>query len=108
MAREIIVVYQDCVLCGVKGRAKIAQLAQKGVKLRKVGFSTEEGKDLIREAVLYRGIRTMPFYVEGDVYTSSLSELLNEKPKKVTKTAKKSRKTKTIKNRSQDGNDSEA
>jgi len=106
--REIVVVYQDCVLCGVKGRAKIAEMAQNGIHLRKVGFSTEEGKDLIREAVLYRGIKTMPFYVEGDKYTSSLKELLAE-PKKVVKATKKTKKAKNIKKRSQkDGDDSEA
>jgi hypothetical protein len=49
--KEIIAVYQDCVLCGVKGKQKIEEYAEKGIAIRKVGFTTPEGQELCAKAV---------------------------------------------------------
>lgn len=91
MSKEIIAVYQDCVLCGVKGRRKIADLAAEGVNIRKVSFITEEGRELCAEAIA-KGIGGMPFYVcEGD-FATKIEALVNsaqKKKKKVTKKATK-------------------
>lgn len=107
--RHITVVFQDCYLCGDKGRAKAQILAKKGIILRKVGFSTAEGGDLIHEAVFKHQIRSMPFYVEGDKFAQTLEELL-EKPTvkenltaEVVKTPKKKRKTTKKVKESEDG-----
>lgn len=86
--REIIAVFQDCVLCGGEGRQKIAEYAKRGIIIRKVGFTTEEGKDLINKAVLEHKIGSMPFYVEGDNFATTLKELLAKKTKKTTKKVK--------------------
>lgn len=92
--REIIAVFQDCVLCGVKGRKTIAEYAEKGVSIRKVGFTTEEGGRLIHEAVMEHGIGSLPFYVAGGKFSSSLEELIKESqerkaPKKKSNKSKK-------------------
>ena len=88
--KQIIAVYQDCVLCGVLGRKKLAEYNRKGIIIRKVGFTTEEGKDLIREAVFEHKIRSMPFFVYKDQFSTNIDELLAKKPKKTTKKVKES------------------
>ena len=81
MAKEIIAVFQDCVLCGVKGRKKIAEYAKKGIIIRKVGFTTEEGKDLIHKAVFEHHIGQMPFYTDGVIFTTNLQALVENRIK---------------------------
>ena len=98
MLREIIAVFQDCVMCGDKGRKKALNLAKDGVFIRKVSFVSPEGKELCRQAVFDHGIRTMPFYVDGDKFATSLDELLGNNEKKPAKTTKKKAK-KTTKNK---------
>lgn len=95
--REITAVFQDCVLCGSRGRKKIAEYANKGIMIRKAGFTTEEGKDLIHKAVFEHGIGSMPFYVEGERFSTDLDKLIKcssevkDVPKN-TKSTKKSQK----------------
>ena len=91
MAKEIIAVFQDCVLCGARGRQKIADLAAEGVIIRKVGFTTEEGGKLCAEAVR-KGIGSMPFYVDGDDFATNIEALITKKP------ANKQKKTQKIAN----------
>lgn len=89
--KEIIAVYQDCVLCGSKGRKKAAEYAKKGIAIRKVGFSTEEGKELIHKAVFEHKIGYMPFYTDGERFAAAIDELLDipKEPKIVKKVRKK-------------------
>lgn len=96
MAREIIAVYQDCVLCGVKGRRKIAAYAEKGFIIRKVGFTTEEGRELCYQAI-QRGIGYMPFYVSDDEFAASIDALIPKKPKTAKKLQKKANLAKNTK-----------
>jgi hypothetical protein len=91
MAKEIIAVYQDCVLCGDKGRQKIVELAHKGINIRKVSFVSDEGRELCHKAVFTHGIESMPFYTDGELFAVSLESFI-EKPAK--KTAKKTKKVK--------------
>lgn len=105
MAIEIIAVYQDCVLCGVKGRQKVAEYAAKGVNIRKVSFITDEGRELCAKAVK-KGIGSMPFYVREGNFTTDIEALITQKPANKTKktqkiansTAKKQIKAKETKN----------
>lgn len=95
MSKEIIAVFQDCVLCGDKGRKKVVELAKKGITIRKVGFTTFEGKELIHKAVFEHKIGTMPFFTDGEKFATTIDELLkkDEKPaKSVKKTSKKATK----------------
>lgn len=92
--KEITVVYQDCVLCGAKGRQIIADYAEKGIVLRKVGFTTPEGRDLCLKAVNL-GIKCMPFYTNGKAIASSIEGVLSsELDKKPTTKNKNTRKEK--------------
>ena len=91
MGREVIAVYQDCVLCGTHGRQKVAELAQKGIAVRKVGFTTPEGKELIHKAIFEHKIGSMPFYTDGEKFSISLEDF-TEKPAKNVKKTKKTEK----------------
>ena len=81
MAKEIICVYQDCPLCCDRGKKLKKLLLDKKLNVRKVSFASEEGKNLIHEAVFNHGIGTMPFFTDGAKFVTSLEELL-AKPKK--------------------------
>ena len=90
---EIIAVYQDCVLCGVKGKQTIAEYAEKGITLRKVSFISEEGRELCAKAVSL-GIGGMPFYTDGKVFATTIDSVLNSetKPAKKNKQPRKEKK----------------
>lgn len=96
MAKEIIAVYQDCVLCGSNGRQTISEYAKRGIMIRKVGFTTNEGKELIHEAVFNHGIGQMPFFTDGKRFAQTLSELIDAGVTK--KTRKKSKKDEELDN----------
>lgn len=93
MAKEIIAVYQDCVLCGDKGRKKTAEFASKGILIRKVGFTTDEGKELIHEAVFEHKIGSMPFFTDGEKFSTSIDDFAPASSQSVEKPAKKSAKS---------------
>lgn len=99
MSKEIVAVYQDCVLCGDKGRKKIADFAMKGINIRKVGFATPEGRDLCYKA-LSLGVESMPFFTDGDIYATSIEAViagnLDKKPAKKNKKEKRGKKNGTI------------
>lgn len=89
MTKEVVCVYQDCPLCGNKGKVVIKIATEKGVGIRKVSFASDEGKDLIHEALSEHGIGTMPFYVMDGRFSTQIDEVLKEpepakKPKRKT------------------------
>jgi hypothetical protein len=92
MTKKVFAVFQDCVLCGDKGRKKIAEFALKGVEIEKVGFTTELGSELCYQA-LKAGIGQMPFYTDGERFSVDLNSFLEDKTvKKVRKNKKKGNK----------------
>lgn len=92
MAREIIAVFQDCVLCGVKGRKKIAEYAAKGFNIRKVGFTTDEGRELCYQAV-QKGIGQMPFYVSEGQFSTNIQTFTSDNTPKAPKPSKSAKKS---------------
>lgn len=88
--KEVTVVYQDCALCGAKGRQTIAEYVKRGIELRKVSFISDEGRKLCAEAVK-RGIGSMPIYVCNGAFSPTLDGLFNENKEK-RKAASKSKK----------------
>lgn len=80
--KKITVVYQDCPLCGDRGKALKKVVAEKGVRLHKVSFASDEGRELINEAVFEKGIKTMPFFTDGKDFTTDIKELLTRKKTK--------------------------
>lgn len=81
MAKEIICVYQDCPLCGDRGKQLKKIILDKKLNVRKVSFASPEGKDLIHEAVFNQGIGIMPFFTDGVKFSTDIDELI-AKPKK--------------------------
>lgn len=81
MAKEIICVYQDCPMCGDRGKQLKKIIIDKKLNVRKVSFASEEGKGLIHEAVFNQGIGTMPFFTDGTKFSTSIEDLV-AKPKK--------------------------
>ena len=96
MDKEIICVYQDCVMCGDRGK-KLKQLVfEKNLNVRKVSFASPEGRELSFKAIQNRICR-MPFFTDGDRYTNNIEDLLEpgKKTKRVyKKTTKKVKLTK--------------
>lgn len=92
--KTVYAVFQDCVLCGDKGRKKIAEFAEKGIEVVKVGFTTELGRELCEKAVMVHEIKAMPFFTDKTTYATRLDSFAEvEKPKRVRK------KTATLKNK---------
>lgn len=81
MAKKIICVYQDCPLCGDRGKKLKQLIIDKKLNVRKVSFASPEGKDLIHEAVFNQGIGSMPFFTDGEKFVTDIEELI-AKPKK--------------------------
>ena len=87
MTKELICVYQDCPMCGDKGKKLKKIILEKNLNVKKVSFASDEGKDLCHKAVFEHGIKTMPFYTDGKKFSTNIEMLVNtpRKAKKVTK-----------------------
>lgn len=109
MSNEVVCVYQDCPMCGSKGNELKKILISENLQLRKVSFASDEGRDLIQEALAKHQIGTLPFYVKDGRFSNDVSKVLEpeekpeekpvEKPveKPAKKPAKRVRKTKKVK-----------
>ena len=74
--KQYICCYQDCPLCGDKGKELKKLIFDKQLNVRKVSFASEEGRKLCHEAVLNHGIKNMPFFTDGTNYAQTLEELI--------------------------------
>ena len=79
--KEIICVYQDCPLCGNRGRKLKKLIFDKKLNVRKVSFASEEGGQLIHKAVFEHKIGSMPFYTDGVNFAQTLEEFISKKKK---------------------------
>lgn len=79
MNKEIICVYQDCPMCGDKGKKLKKLIFDKKLNVRKVSFASEKGKDLIHKAVLEHNIGTMPFFTDGKKFSNDIEDLLSKR-----------------------------
>ena len=86
--QKITVVFQDCPLCGDRGKQIKKIIAAKGIRLHKVSFASDEGRELISKAVFDAGIKTMPFYYDGKRFSTSLADIISRKRKKTTRKKK--------------------
>lgn len=111
MKNEIIIVYQDCFMCGASkkwGDATIEHLTKMGIPYRKLSFASQEGQFHAMKAI-EAGIRSYPFVTDGTHYAKDVKSLteaqsephrakisatLDEKKAKTTKKTTKTRKTK--------------
>ena len=75
---EILLIYQDCALCGDKkewGERQMAVGDAAGQPVRKVSFVAEEAHGLPAKAVK-AGITSMPLFTDGKYFAKSVVELL--------------------------------
>lgn len=101
MAREIIVVYQDCFACGAPenwselAKQTFAECKKAGIKPRKVSCFSQEGQSHALAAI-QAGVKTTPVFTDGKQYASSVKDLIQaeSEPQKAKKTVKKSKKVK--------------
>lgn len=75
---EIICVYQDCAMCGDRGRKLKKIIIDNKLNIRKVSFASDEGKNLIHEAVINHGIGSMPFFTNGEKYSYNLEDFVEK------------------------------
>jgi hypothetical protein len=105
MANKIVyAVYQDCVLCGDKGKKVVADFAQKGIDIIKVSFISGQGRELCEKAVMSHGIKTMPFFTDGTIFATSLESFTDKPAPKVASVKNTTRKNKKVKKGKKDGN----
>lgn len=79
MNKEIVCVFQDCYLCGDKGKRDLDLISAKKLKVRKVSFASPEGRELCNRAVFESGIQKMPFFYDGKKFAQKLEELVKKK-----------------------------
>lgn len=99
-SKEIICVYQDCVVCGDRGKKLKQFIEKKHLNIRKVSFASPEGEELCNKAVFEHGIGKMPFFTDGVKFATSLDDFTKRKPAKTKKTKSKSKKVRIIDNES--------
>lgn len=102
MASEIICVYQDCVMCGDRGKKLKQLIFDKNLNVRKVSFASPEGQHLIHEAIFVHKIGTLPLFVKGDRFSNNIEDLLKRAPKKTKKSKKTKNKEEVIENEPMD------
>lgn len=96
MDKEIICVYQDCLLCGDRG-AKLKKLIfSEKLNVRKVSFVTPEGRHLIHEAVFNHKMGALPFFTDGKKFSYKLSDFIKQEEKKPAKKSRRSGKNKKV------------
>lgn len=96
MDGEIICVYQDCVLCGDRGKKLKKLIFDKGLNVRKVSFASDEGKNLIHEAVFKHKIGAVPFFTDGKKFSVKLEDFVKKPEEIVSKTEKKAKNRKKV------------
>ena len=85
--------FQDCVLCGDRGKKLKQLIIDKNLNVRKVSFASDEGKDLIHEALFNHGIGSMPFFTDGVKFSTKIQDIYEEKQEKPVEIKKKVKKT---------------
>lgn len=99
MNSEIVIVYQDCFMCGSKqnwGEQTIAHIMSAGKPYRKVSFASAEGQAHCARAI-QNGVTRLPFVTDGKIYTYDVESLLQaeseaQADKKVAKKTTKNKK----------------
>lgn len=92
MSSEIICVYQDCAMCGDRGKKLKEFIFDNKLNVRKVSFASPEGEELCNRAVFEHGIKAMPFFTDGTKFSTSIEDLIKKKsPSKKTRKSKKVR-----------------
>lgn len=95
--KEIIVVYQDCFMCGAPenwselAKETFAECKKHGINPRKVSCFSQEGQSHAMAAIK-AGVKTTPFFTDGKTYASNIKDLIQAESQP--QTAKKNRQEK--------------
>lgn len=81
--RQVLLVYQDCALCGADSNKILRAAAQGKIMLVKLPFFAKGAKELILEAK-NRGV-SVPFFTDGEVFSKKLSDFTKKGKKNVAK-----------------------
>lgn len=92
----ITCVFQDCALCGDRGKKVKKIVADNNLHLVMKSFASDEGKKLCHAAVFEHGIASMPFFTDGKKFSTRLEDFV-KKPAKRAKKAKKTTKKAEVK-----------
>lgn len=90
--KTIYLVYQDCALCGDRGRVrkiKIEKVVAKGYKVEKLPFTNIKAKEYIHEAVMNHHIGSMPFYTDGEKFSYNIEDIIARPKRKRAKKVEK-------------------
>lgn len=79
--KDLICVYQDCPLCGDKGKKLKQTIKINNFNVRKVSFASEEGRELTHCALFEHKIGTMPFFTDGKKFSTKLTDFATKKKK---------------------------
>lgn len=98
--KRLVLVYQDCPMCGSRenwGEKQLATAKANNAEIEKMSFVSEEGRRYCRE-IIEAGKATMPFFTDGDGhFGATVDELLAEiegvSVEKVEKKQKKERRS---------------
>lgn len=82
MTKELICVYQDCVMCGDRGKKLKQTIEDNNLQVRKVSFASDEGKELIHSALFVHGIKKMPFFTDGKKFSTKITDFTKRNKKK--------------------------
>lgn len=77
-SKELLLIYQDCPLCGARegwGDEQVAAAQKAGVEFRKVSFVAQEAQGMAQKA-LKAGIASMPYFTDGTHFAKTVEELL--------------------------------
>lgn len=96
MDNEIICVYQDCVMCGDRGKKLKKLIFDNRLNVRKVSFASYEGTKLVHEAVFKHKLGSMPFFTDGKKFSYKLEDFVEKEPEIVEKADKKAKKSKKV------------
>lgn len=91
MTKEILLVYQDCPMCGARqewGERQTKVANDFGFKIRNVPFTSDEGRDLIKKVCLHHelipkkddSLATLPFFTDGKFFSKNLEDFVETEP----------------------------
>lgn len=92
MVKKLTCVYQDCPLCGDRGKQVKKLVLDKKLQIKKVSFASPEGQHIIHEAV-FGGFKVeFPLFTDGKTFSTDpflvrnvLRPILNSGPESAIK-----------------------
>lgn len=92
MVKKLTCVYQDCPLCGDRGKQVKKLVLDKKLQVKKVSFASPEGQHIIHEAVFGGYKVEFPLFTDGKTFSTDVTDFTKRKaktarkPRRITKT----------------------